>query len=121
MRLETIINRAKALGLPIAKDAFRETKESPLPEPPYIVYIVPQENGRGGDDIVLVKEIFAALELYTDKAADGSLEKLIEEKVFYDFDYQKYQTTIESEDMVQTAYEFTVYEKVRKRGQAQNG
>lgn len=116
MRLETIINRAKALGLPLAKDAFRETKENPLPEPPYLVYIVPQENGRGGDDIILVKEILASLELYTDKTADGSIEKLIEEQVFYDLEYQKFQTTIENEDMVQTAYEFTIYEKVRKRG-----
>lgn len=121
MRLETIINRAKALGLPLAKDAFRDTKESPLPEPPYLVYIVPQENGRGGDDIILVKEILASLELYTDKTADGSIEKLIEEQVFYDLEYQKFQTTIENEDMVQTAYEFTIYEKVRKRGQVQNG
>ena len=34
MRLETIIKRAESLGLPIAKDAFRETRETPLPEPP---------------------------------------------------------------------------------------
>lgn len=53
---------------------------------------------------------------YTDKVADGSLEKEIEEKVLFDVDYTKYQDTIESEDMVQTAYEFTIYEKVRKKG-----
>lgn len=63
-----------------------------------------------------VHEIHAALELYTDKVADGSLEKEIEEKVLFDVDYTKYQDTIESEDMVQTAYEFTIYEKVRKKG-----
>lgn len=122
MRLETIIKRAESLGLPIAKDAFRETRETPLQEPPYLVYITPQINGRGGDDVILVHEIFAALELYTDKAANGELEKLIEEKVFFDTDYQKYQDTIEDEDMVQTAYEFTIYEKVRrKKGDIQNG
>ena len=122
MRLETIIKRAERLGMPIAKDAFRETRETPLPEPPYLVYITPQINGRGGDDVILVHEIFAALELYTDKAANGELEKLIEEKVFFDTDYQKYQDTIEDEDMVQTAYEFTIYEKVRrKKGDIQNG
>lgn len=47
MRLEIIIDRAKATGLPLAKDAFRETKENPLPVPPYLVYIVPQVVGRG--------------------------------------------------------------------------
>ena len=114
MRLETIIKRAESLGLPIAKDAFRETRETPLPEPPYLLYITPQINGRGGDDVILVHEIFAALELYTDKAANGELEKLIEEKVFFDTDYQKYQDTIEDEDIVQTAYEFTIYETVKE-------
>lgn len=61
-------------------------------------------------------EIHAALELYTDKVADNSLEKEIEENVLFDVEYTKYQETIESEDMVQTAYEFTIYEKVRKKG-----
>ena len=114
MRLEIIIDRAKATGLPLAKDAFRETKENPLPVPPYLVYIVPQVVGRGSDERILLHEIHAALELYTDKVADGSLEKEIEEKVLFDVDYTKYQDTIESEDMVQTAYEFTIYEKERK-------
>ncbi len=114
--VETIIDRAKATGLPLAKDAFRETKENPLPEPPYLVYIVPQVVGRGSDERILLHEIHAALELYTDKVADGSLEKEIEEKVLFDVDYTKYQDTIESEDMVQTAYEFTIYEKVKKKG-----
>ena len=83
---------------------------------PYLVYIVPQVVGRGSDERILLHEIHAALELYTDKVADGSLEKEIEEKVLFDVDYAKYQDTIESEDMVQTAYEFTIYEKVRKKG-----
>ena len=48
--------------------------------------------------------------------ADNSLEKEIEENVLFDVEYTKYQETIESEDMVQTAYEFTIYEKVRKKG-----
>lgn len=56
MRLETIIDRAKATGLPLAKDAFRETKENPLPEPPYLVYIVPQVVGRGSDERILLHE-----------------------------------------------------------------
>lgn len=57
------------------------------------------------------------LELYTDKTADSSLEKEVEQKVLYDIGFNKFQETIQSEDMVQTAYEFTIYEKIRKRGQ----
>lgn len=54
MKLETIIDRAKVMGLPLAKDAFRETKENPLPVPPYLVYIVPQVVGRGSDERILL-------------------------------------------------------------------
>lgn len=118
MRLETIIERARALGLPLAKDEFRETKETPLPELPYLVYITPQDNVSKSDDgAVGVRAIQAAMELYTDKIADSSLEKEIEQKVLYDVGFNKFQETIQSEDMVQTAYEFTIYEKIRKRGQ----
>ena len=117
MRLETIIERARALGLPLAKDEFRETKETPLPELPYLVYITPQDNVSKSDDgAVGVKAIQAAIELYTDKTADSSLEKEVEQKVLYDVGFNKFQETIQSEDMVQTAYEFTIYEKIRKRG-----
>ena len=118
MRLETIIERARELGLPLAKDEFRETIETPLPELPYLVYIILQGNKSGSDDgTVAVNTIQAALELYTDKVADSKLEDEIEGKVLYDVDYNKFQETIQSEDMVQTAYEFTIYEKIRKRGQ----
>lgn len=118
MRLETIIERARTLGLPLAKDEFRETKETPLPELPYLVYITPQENVSKSDDgAVGVRAIQAAIELYTDKIADSSLEKEIEQKVLYDVDFNKFQEAIQSEDMVQTAYEFTIHEKIRKRGQ----
>lgn len=64
MRLEIIIDRAKATGLPLAKDAFRETKENPLPVPPYLVYIVPQVVGRGSDERIL-------LHIYTSGLTSG--------------------------------------------------
>lgn len=62
MRLETIIDRAKATGLPLAKDAFRETKENPLPVPPYLVYIVPQVVGRGSDERILLHKLMQTKE-----------------------------------------------------------
>lgn len=108
MTLETIIARAKLLRLPLAKNEFRETLENPIPAPPYLVYLIPSETGRGADAINNIKEIHPSLELYTDKTADDSLEKRIEKEVLYDVEYEKFQTTIESEELVQTAYEFTL-------------
>ncbi len=115
LTLDKIIERAKAIGLPIAKDEFRKTKETPLPDLPYLIYIIPQETGRGADckNFVVAKQV--GLELYTDKIADAKLEREIEKKVLFDIAYEKSQDTIESEDMVQTAYDFTVVEKIRKR------
>lgn len=38
MRVAEIISRAEALGLPIAENEFKKTKENPLPDPPYIIW-----------------------------------------------------------------------------------
>ena len=55
-----------------------------------------------------------ALELYTDRRDDPGLEKRIEEEVFFDTEYEKQQGLIRSENMVQTAYMFSVVEKIRR-------
>lgn len=114
MRLETILGRCRALELPFAKDEFEETEETPLPVPPYLVYIIPTIKPRGSDEKPFINEISVGLELYTDKIADEEIEKRIENEILYDVDYVKYQTTIQSEELVQTAYEFTILEKIRK-------
>jgi len=108
MRYEEIVDRLNSLGLPVAKNAFRKTSKTPLPDLPYIVYLIPQQIGRGADAINNIKEMQISIELYTDKISDDELERQIEEAVLYDVEYIKYQTTIESEEMIQTAYEFTI-------------
>ena len=48
--VSTLIERAKALGLPIAKNAFAGTLDEPVPEMPYLVYLTPHEANRGPDN-----------------------------------------------------------------------
>ena len=105
--VEKLIERAKAVGLPIANMAFEETEETPVPEPPYLVYLVPHQKSRGADVINNIKETDFSLELYTDKFAVDreSLEETVEDKVFFDVETEKYVATIESENMVQSAWE----------------
>ena len=108
--IEEIIKRATAIGLPITENAWKKTAKKPVPEPPYIVYLV-SENQRGDDNKNRIREINGSLELYTDRTPDGSLEERIEEEVLFDLQFSKYQAEITSDNMVQTAYEFDITQK----------
>ena len=115
MKFNTIVDRLKNLGLPVAKDSFEETKETPLPDLPYAIYSILQKDRKGSDDgAVSVDTIQASIELYTDKADDISLiESNIEDKVLNDIEFSKISGAIENEEIIQTVYEFTIYEKVK--------
>lgn len=110
LTIEEIIKRATAIGLPITKNAWKKTAKKPLPDPPYIVYLV-SENQRGDDDKNRIREINGSIELYTDRTPDESLEGRIEEEVLFDLPFSKYQAEIASENVVQTAYEFNITQK----------
>ena len=108
--IEEIIKRATTIGLPITKNAWKKTAKKPIPDPPYIVYLV-SENQRGDDKKNRIREINGSLELYTDRTPDESLEGRIEGEVLFDLPFNKYQAEITSENMVQTAYEFNITQK----------
>ena len=108
--IEEIIKRATAIGLPITKNAWKKTAKKPVPNPPYIIYLV-SEDQRGDDNKNRIREIDGSLELYTDRTPYGSLEERIEEEVLFDRLFSKYQAEITSENMVQTAYEFNITQK----------
>lgn len=114
MRADDIIQRATDIGLPIAENEFRKTKVKPLPEPPYLIWYENGKHGDGADDAILFTETKLVLELYTDKLADKKIEQKIERDVLYDTEYRKYQALIQDEELVQTAYEFTVIDKLPK-------
>lgn len=108
--IEEIIKRATAIGLPITKNAWKKTAKKPIPDPPYIIYLI-DENQRGDDKKNTIREIGGSLELYTDRAPDESLEERIEKEVLSDLPFDKHQAEIASENMVQTAYEFNITQK----------
>ena len=110
---EEIITRAKAIGLPIAKNEFKKTAKNPIPDPPYIVYLS-NESQRGDDTRNRIREIKGSIELYTDRVPDEDLEEKVEKKVLFDIEFEKFQAAIPAENMVQTAYEFVVVQKIVK-------
>lgn len=105
--VSTLIERAKALGLPIAKNAFAGTLDEPVPEMPYLVYLTPHTTNRGPDYRNGLKAQDFDLELYTqnDDAEREYLAAEIESKVFYDVEFDVYIAQIDDEDCFQTAYE----------------
>lgn len=107
---EAILERAEKLGLPMAKEKFVKTNKKPIPDLPYLIYLT-EETQRGSDQRNMLREIDASLELYTDRKADEELERRIEKEVLFDISFRKDQATIESENMVQTAYEFAITQK----------
>ena len=109
---EEIINRAEGLGLPMAEFAFEGTRKNPVPDPPYIVYLR-ESNVYGHDTGNAIESISGSIELYTDRKPYPEWERRIESEVLFDINFEKQQAAIESERMVQTAYDFSV---IQKRG-----
>lgn len=107
---EKILERAEGLKIPIAHNEFLKTNKTQLPDPPFMVWLS-SERQRGDDKKNRVREIEGSLEIYTEKKADPTLEKKIEEEVLFDVEFRKYQATISSENTVQTAYDFTIIQK----------
>lgn len=102
-----LTSRAESLGLPIAKNAFEGTLENPVPDLPYLVYLIPHTSSRGADDVNNLMADDWSLELYTvadDEAAEAIMEQ-IENKVLFDVEYEKFISPIEDEECFQTAYE----------------
>lgn len=105
--VEIILERCKALGLPMAKNAFQGTLEDPVPPMPYIVYLLPHEKHRGADLINNIKEADIDLELYT-AADDAEREELagrICNEVLFDLEHDDFVAPVEGEDCFQTAFE----------------
>ena len=111
--MDNIINRLNLLGIPVAQTQFIDTKKDPAPSPPFIIWIT-NENARGADYKNNIVEAESAIELYTDifdKDRRGIYEAKIESSVLHDIEFRKYPAPVPSENMFQTAYEFTIIEK----------
>lgn len=107
---EEVIKRAEGLGLPIAHNQFIPTNKKSVPDPPFLVWLSTEQQ-RGDDTRNRIRQIEGSIELYTEKRADPEIEKRIEEEVLFDVEFRKYQATIQNEDTVQTAYDFTITQK----------
>lgn len=111
MTFEILLERAEALGLPMARNEFVATKKKPAPDPPFLIWLR-ADTARGADNVNNILETNGSFELYTE-GVDADLEARLETEVLQDVDYRRFQASIPSENLTQTAYEFTILQKRR--------
>ena len=105
MELVTIL---KATGYPVAYSHFTETPNNPIPNPPYITYLVPSSDNFFADNKTYTKISNIDIELYTDKkdlAAEATLENLLDDNKI---PYEAVETYVDSERLFQRIYEIGV-------------
>ena len=101
------------VGLPIAYRQFKRYKNKTVPKPPYLIYLIQSESGRGADYCNLILRKRVTVELYTTQK-DTHLEEKVEGAISA-FEYEKYEDYIEAEEMYLASYEFDIYEKTRRK------
>jgi hypothetical protein len=87
-------------GVPVARNSFLQPKP-----PPYIVYVFSHSNNYTADSMVYLKRDNYQVELYTEKKDIALEEKL--EGIFdsYGLVYDKTETYLQSEQLLEVIYE----------------
>ena len=91
------------IGLPWAYHHFAEGES---PDPPFMLYLYPESDNFGADNIVYAKGTRVYLELYTD-LKDPAIEELIESTLEANgIFWEKTEVWIESESLYEVLYSF---------------
>ncbi|PFJ15346.1 hypothetical protein COD67_14275 [Bacillus cereus] len=103
--LGEFIKILEATGYPVAYSHFTVTPGNPVPEPPYICFLVDGSANLMADNKVYHKINDVNIELYTTKkdlVAEAKLEKVLDD---HEIPYDSYGIFIESEKLFQKTYE----------------
>jgi hypothetical protein len=105
MTLTMVKTILEELGVPLAYDHFAEGES---PEPPFLIFTNPSDEGFGADNIVYAGFPEVNAELYTDKK-QPDLEKAFEAILDrHEIFYLKTETWIASEKLYEVLYELTL-------------
>lgn len=107
MEIKEILEK---IGLPFAYRKFKPYKNKPLPEPPYIVWYIDDEQDFGSDDKNFLKRQKISFELYS-RNKDRTNEAKIEEALNF-VRFNKWEEYIESEKLYFVLYEFEIIIKI---------
>lgn len=100
----------EAVGIPVAYRQFVPLKDKPVPNPPFMVYVISPEDASGADGRNFLVQRHISVELYTDEK-DTELEEKVE-ALINSVDWTKYEEYIESEALYMVTWEYDSYEKI---------
>jgi hypothetical protein len=109
MNLSELKPLLEATGYPVAYLRFYETENEPLPEPPFIVYLVAYSSNMMADNRVHHEIQNVQIELYTDKKdllAENKIASVLNEN---ELPYETTETFIEAENLYQKIYEVRLF------------
>lgn len=109
MTLENLKGLLEATGYPVAYSHFKALPNKPIPEPPYIIYLVTYSSNFHADNKVHKQVQNVDIELYTvkkDLQAELILESILDAN---DTPYDTAEAFIESENLFQKIYEVRLF------------
>jgi len=101
MELSELNELLNTLDIPVAYNHFKD-----LVQTPFLIYYVQNENIRGADNKNMLSEKNIRIELYSD-LKNIELENQLEEMLI-EYELDKNETYIESEQLIQVSYEFSM-------------
>lgn len=106
IELKTLL---EAAGFPVAYSHFVNTVDYPVPDPPYICYLVISSSNMKADDTVYHQIRNVQIELYTKKKdliAESNVESIL---LANGLPFETLETFIESEELFQKIYEVRLF------------
>jgi hypothetical protein len=105
LTIEELAAILQSTGFPVAYSHFLQSENNPLPEPPYIIYLVAYSSNFAADNSVYYQIRNIQIELYTDQK-NFEVERILEEALnSNEIVYQSTESYIESEQLFQKIYE----------------
>lgn len=121
MTLEKVYTMLQTTGLPVVFYEYKEPtggvdKPEPvenydiIPDPPYIVYLISDQNDIYADNVVVFSNPTIRVELYTE-VKDPDSEKIVEDMFLNNrITYEKSEVAVDDEGLYMAAYEFDILE-----------
>lgn len=109
MTLTELKKLLDATGFPVAYSHFKSALNKPIPNPPYITYLVTYSSNFHADNKVHKQIQNIDIELYTDKKdlqAESIVEGILDDN---EIPYDTAETFIESENLFQKIYEVRLF------------
>lgn len=103
--MEELVKMIEEMGIPFAYDHFAEGES---PDPPFICYLIPNDDNFAADGIVYYKIDAVRIELYTDFKDPETENKVTAVLESHGIFYARTEVWIEEEKLYEVTFEFEI-------------